>query len=68
MDIHDRKKEEKVRDISFTNSSVNRIIHYANILCDDNGFFKDNEVSDFSIIDNSNKARFINTSNNDIYI
>lgn len=68
MDIHDRKKEEKVRDTSFTNLSVNQIIHYTNILCDDNGFFKDNGVSDFSIIDNSNEAKFISTSNNDIYL
>lgn len=68
MDIHDKRREEKVRDISFTNLSVNRIIHYTNILCEDDDFFKDNGISDFSIINNSNEIKFINASSNDIYL
>ncbi len=68
MYIHGKKIEEKVRDVSYTNLAVNRIIHYSNILCDYEHFFKDNGISDFSIIDAFNETKFVNTSNNDIYL
>lgn len=68
MYIHGKKLEEKVRDIGFTNLAIERVIHYSNIYCDYQHFFKDNGISDFAIINSFNKTRFVNTSNNDIYL
>lgn len=68
MYIHGKKLEEKVRDINFTSSSIERIIHYSNIYCDCQHYFKDNVISDLSIINSVNKTRFVDTSNNEIYL
>ncbi len=68
MNIQNKKREEKVRDIDFTNPAINRTIHYSNILNDRDNFFKDNGVTDFSQIESSNGFHSINKLSNEIFI
>ena len=51
MDIKRTIKEEKVRNIDFTNQETNRLISYSNILTTGCKYLKDNGVTDFSLID-----------------
>ena len=50
MIIH-RKIEEKVRDIDYKNTSINRLIIYSNLLIESNSSFRDNAVTDLAFID-----------------
>ena len=68
MNIQNKKKEEKVRDIDFTNPAINRIVHYTNLLNDKSEFFQDNGVTDFLQIDSSNGFQIIDSFNNEIFL
>lgn len=60
MNIQKRVKEEKVRDVDFTNSSDNWLVCYSNILNSGCDFLKDNTINDFRLlnyIDDSGNAK-----------
>ena len=64
MSFHITKLEEKVRDIDFTNPTINRLAHYSNILSEQVEFIKDNGVKDFSLLDSSSKIQEIDPFSN----
>jgi len=68
MNIQNIKKEEKVRDIDFTNPTINRIVHYSNLFSEKSEFFKDNGVTDFLQIDSSNGFQIMDPFNNEIFL
>lgn len=68
MNIQSKKREEKVRDIDFTNPAINRIIHYSNLLNDSSDFFRDNGVTDFSQINSANGFQIIDPLNNEVFL
>lgn len=68
MSIHSKKVEEKVRDIDFTNPTINRIFNYSNILNDQSEFLKDNGVTDFSLIDSLNGIQIIDPFNSQTFL
>lgn len=68
MNIQSKKKEEKVRDIDLTNPTINRIVHYSNLLNDKTEFFKDNGVTDFSQIESAFGFQSIDQFNNEIFL
>ena len=51
MDIKSKRFEEKIRDIDFTNQSINRYVAYSNILTTGCEYLKDNGVTSFFLID-----------------
>lgn len=55
-----KKKEEKVTDVNFTNLAIEHIIHYTNILDVQNKFLKDNDMINFSSIDSFHEIQEIN--------
>lgn len=68
MNIQNKKRDEKVRDIDFTNPSINRIIHYSNLLNEKSEFFKDNGVTDFSQINSAEGFQIIDSFSNEIFL
>lgn len=68
MNIQNKKKEEKVRDFEFTNPTINRIVHYTNLLNETDDFLRDNGVTDFSQITSSKGIQIINSSNSEILL
>lgn len=68
MNIKNKRKEEKIRNIDYTNQTINRIVHYSNLLNETDNFFKDNGVSDFSQINSSKGLQIINPTNSEILL
>lgn len=68
MSFHNTKLKEKVRDIDFTNQTINRLAHYSNILTEQLDFIKDNGVKDFSLFDSSNKTQAIDPFSNQTFL
>lgn len=68
MNIQSKKKEEKVRDVDFTNPTINRIVHYTNLLNEKNDFFKDNGITDFSQIESCKEIKLTNSYNSEIFL
>lgn len=68
MNIQSKKREEKVRDIEFTNPTISRIICYSNLLNDKSDFFKDNGVTDFSQINSSIGLQTIDPLSNEVFL
>jgi len=62
------KLKEKVRDIDFTNPTINRLVQYSNLLSEQIDFIKDNGVKDFSLFNSSNKIQTINPFNNETFL
>lgn len=62
MDIQRKVQEERIRNVDYTNQTINRLISYSNILTTGCSYLKDNGVTDFSLIDyinDSDKIRLI---------
>jgi len=68
MNIQNKKRNENVRDIDFINPSINRIIHYSNLLNERSEFFKDNGVTDFSQINSAKGFQIVDSFNNEIFL
>lgn len=68
MSLNTTKLKEKVRDIDFTNPTINRLVHYSNLLLEQSDFIKDNGVKDFSLFDSSNKTQTINPFINETFL
>jgi len=68
MSFNNTKLKEKVRDIDFTNPTINRLVHYSNLLSEQIDFIKDNGVKDFSLFNSSNKIQTINPFNNETFL
>lgn len=66
MNIQKRIKEEKVRNVDFTNQTINRFVCYSNILNGGCDFLKDNGINDFYLLnyidDSDNTKLFDNES------
>lgn len=60
--------KEKVRDVDFTNPTINRLAHYSNILEEKDGFIKDNAIRDFSLLNSSNKIQIIDPFDSQIFL
>ncbi len=61
--IIQRKIEEKVRDVDYTNPSINRLTIYSNLLMEGNQTFRDNAVTDLAFIDCVNGIKNSKLSN-----
>lgn len=68
MNFHGTNLEEKVRDIDFTNPTINRMAHYTNILSEQCEIVKDNGVKDFSLFTSSDKIKAIDPFSNQIFL
>lgn len=68
MNIQNKKKEEKVRDMEFTNPTINRMIYYSNLLNEKSEFFKDNGVIDFSQIETAKGFQIIDPFNIEMFL
>ena len=68
MNIQNKKKEEKVRDVDFTNPTINRIVHYSNLLNEKSDFFKDNGITYFSQIESCKEIKLTSSYNSEIFL
>ena len=68
MEFYHTNLEEKVRDIDFTNPTINRLVYYANLLSEQCEFIKDNGVRDLALLNSSKEIQTIDPFHNQIFL